>query len=83
MAELLGIGQEGISRLEKRSNLLISTPRSYVARIGGDLELIVRFPGPGCAPAGPDPSPAPTYPEETCWPKVTDRVDPTETPTIK
>ena len=29
MAELLGIGQEGISRLEKRSDLLISTLRNY------------------------------------------------------
>ena len=28
MAELLGIGQEGISRLEKRSDLLLSTMRA-------------------------------------------------------
>ena len=44
MAELLGIGQEGISRLEKRSDLLISTLRNYLARMGGRLELVVRFP---------------------------------------
>ena len=44
MAELLGIGQEGISRLEKRSDLLISTLRNYVARMGGRIELVVRFP---------------------------------------
>jgi DNA-binding XRE family transcriptional regulator len=44
MAELLGIGQEGISRLEKRSDLLISTLRNYVSRMGGELDLIVRFP---------------------------------------
>ncbi len=44
MAELLGIGQEGISRIEKRSDLLISTLRSYVARMGGELELVARFP---------------------------------------
>ena len=43
MAELLGIGQEGISRLEKRSDLLISTLRNYLARMGGRLELVVRF----------------------------------------
>jgi DNA-directed RNA polymerase specialized sigma subunit len=30
MAENLGIGQESISRLEKRSDLLISTLRGYV-----------------------------------------------------
>ena len=44
MAELLGIGQDGISRLEKRSDLLISTLRNYLARMGGQLELVVRFP---------------------------------------
>lgn len=44
MAELLGIGQEGISRIEKRSDLLISTLRNYVARMGGELELVARFP---------------------------------------
>ena len=43
MAELLGIGQEGISRIEKRSDLLISTLRNYLARMGGQLELVVRF----------------------------------------
>ena len=44
MAELLGIGQEGISRLEQRSDLLISTLRNYVAQMGGQLELVARFP---------------------------------------
>jgi transcriptional regulator with XRE-family HTH domain len=44
MAELLGIGQDGISRIEKRSDLLISTLRNYVARMGGELELVARFP---------------------------------------
>ena len=44
MAELLGIGQEGISRIEKRSDLLISTLRNYVTRMGGQLELVARFP---------------------------------------
>src|SRR5271169_2884264 len=44
MAELLGVGQEGISRLEKRSDLLISTLRNYVSRMGGRLDMVVRFP---------------------------------------
>ena len=44
VAELLGIGQDGISRLEKRSDLLISTLRNYLARMGGQIELVVRFP---------------------------------------
>jgi transcriptional regulator with XRE-family HTH domain len=45
IAEILGIGQEGVSRLEKRSDLLISTLRSYVEAMGGNLSLIAEFPG--------------------------------------
>ena len=44
IAELLGIGQEGVSRLEKRSDLLISTLRSYVEAMGGHLRLVAEFP---------------------------------------
>ena len=33
MAETLGIGQEGVSRLERRSDMLISTLREYVAAL--------------------------------------------------
>lgn len=44
MAEMLDIGQDSVSRLEKRSDLLLSTLRSYVAAMGGSLELIARFP---------------------------------------
>lgn len=44
MAETLGIGQEGVSRLEKRSDLLISTLRDYVEAMGGRLRLIADFP---------------------------------------
>lgn len=44
IAKQLHIGQEGVSRLEKRSDLLISTLRSYVEATGGRLELIARYP---------------------------------------
>ncbi|MEE8545048.1 MAG: XRE family transcriptional regulator [Alphaproteobacteria bacterium] len=44
MAETLDIGQDSVSRLEKRSDLLLSTLRSYVAAMGGSLELVARFP---------------------------------------
>ena len=44
MAKALGIGQDGMSRLEQRSDLLISTLRNYVEAMGGDLRLIARFP---------------------------------------
>ena len=44
IAEVLNVGQDGVSRLEKRSDLLISTLRSYVEAMGGSLSLIVEFP---------------------------------------
>tara|TARA_B100000965_G_scaffold405585_1_gene440251 strand:- start:2816 stop:3172 length:357 start_codon:yes stop_codon:yes gene_type:complete len=44
MAEFLGVGQEGVSRLEKRSDLLISTLRSYIEAMGGRLKLVAEFP---------------------------------------
>ncbi len=44
IAETLGIGQEGVSRLEKRSDLLISTLRSYIEAMGGSLSIIAKFP---------------------------------------
>jgi transcriptional regulator with XRE-family HTH domain len=43
MAELLNIGQDSVSRIESRSDLLLSTLRSYVEAIGGSLRLIVEF----------------------------------------
>ncbi len=44
MAELLGVGQDNISRLEGRTDMLLSTLRSYITAMGGSLDLIVRFP---------------------------------------
>jgi transcriptional regulator with XRE-family HTH domain len=44
VGKALKIGQDGVSRLEQRSDLLISTLRNYVEAMGGDLELIARFP---------------------------------------
>ena|SRR5437879_5401487 len=44
MAQLLGIGQDGVSRIESRSDLLLSTLRSYVEAMGGSLKLVVEFP---------------------------------------
>ena len=44
VGKVLNIGQDGVSRLEQRSDLLISTLRSYVEAMGGDLQLIASFP---------------------------------------
>ena len=44
MAELLGVKQENISRLERRTDLLLSTLASYVEAMGGRLKLVAEFP---------------------------------------
>ncbi|HEC12612.1 MAG TPA: XRE family transcriptional regulator [Acidiferrobacteraceae bacterium] len=44
MAKQLGISQDGVSRLEQRSDLLLSTLRNYVEAMGGGLRLIAEFP---------------------------------------
>lgn len=44
IAKELGIRQEGVSRLEKRSDLLFSTLRRAVQAMGGDLQLVAAFP---------------------------------------
>ncbi len=44
MAEILNVRQENISRIEKRTDMMLSTLRSYIQAMGGDLKLIVEFP---------------------------------------
>ena len=44
MAKALGITQDGVSRLEKRSDLLLSTLRKSVEAMGGNLSLVAEFP---------------------------------------
>ena len=44
LAAALGVGQDTISRMEKRSDMLLSTLRHYVEGMGGSLELVARFP---------------------------------------
>ena len=44
VASQLGISQDGVSRLEQRSDLLLSTLRKTVEAMGGSLSLIVSFP---------------------------------------
>lgn len=43
VAKSLRIGQEGVSKIEKRSDLLISTLRDYIEAMGGQLSLVVQF----------------------------------------
>ena len=44
MAKALGISQDGVSRLEKRSDLLLSTLRKTVEAMGGSLSIVAEFP---------------------------------------
>mgnify|MGYP003329086665 FL=1 len=44
LAAALGVGQDTISRLEKRSDMLLSTLCHYVESMGGKLELVAQFP---------------------------------------
>jgi len=61
MAKALGITQDSVSRLEQRSDLLLSTLRKTVEAMGGNLSLIAEFPDrapvvlSGIAEAGPEP----------------------------
>jgi transcriptional regulator with XRE-family HTH domain len=64
IAKALGITQDSVSRLEKRSDLLLSTLRRTVEAMGGNLSLVAEF--PDRAPvvlsgiAEDDPRPKPT-----------------------
>ncbi len=44
IATKLGITQDSVSRLEKRSDLLLSTLRKTVEAMGGRLSLVAEFP---------------------------------------
>ena len=44
VARELGVSQDAVSRMEQRSDLLLSTLRRTVEAMGGSLSLIVRFP---------------------------------------
>ncbi|MXY33947.1 MAG: transcriptional regulator [Boseongicola sp. SB0676_bin_33] len=44
VARELGIGPNAVSRLERRSDLLLSTLRKKIEAMGGSLSLVARFP---------------------------------------
>ena len=44
IAEKLHTNQAGVSKIEKRADLMLSTLRGYVEAAGGSLELVARFP---------------------------------------
>ena len=44
MAQMLGVNQSAISKIEKRTDMYLSTLRSYVEAMGGSLEIQAIFP---------------------------------------
>jgi DNA-binding XRE family transcriptional regulator len=64
MAKALGINQDSVSRLEKRSDLLLSTLRKTLEAMGGNLSLVAKFsdraPVVLSGIAGDDPASKPT-----------------------
>jgi len=44
LAEALHVNQAATSKLERRTDMYISTLRSYIKAMGGDLEVIAKFP---------------------------------------
>ena len=44
MAEALHIQQPAIAKIEKRTDMYLSTLRSHIQAMGGELEIVARFP---------------------------------------
>ncbi len=44
IAERLGVNQSAVSKLERRTDMYLSTLRGLIRAMGGDLEIIARFP---------------------------------------
>ncbi|MGH7709987.1 MAG: XRE family transcriptional regulator [Gemmatimonadaceae bacterium] len=44
LAEAMETSQPDVSKLEKRTDTYISTLRSYIEAMGGQLEIVARFP---------------------------------------
>lgn len=44
LAEVLHVQQPSIAKLEKRTDMYLSTLRSHIEAMGGELEVVARFP---------------------------------------
>ena len=44
LATVLGVNQAAISKMERRADMYVSTLRSYVSAMGGELDIVARFP---------------------------------------
>jgi transcriptional regulator with XRE-family HTH domain len=44
LVELLSTKQANLSRIERRTDMYVSTLRSYIEAMGGELDIVARFP---------------------------------------
>jgi DNA-binding transcriptional regulator YiaG len=44
VAEALGTGQDTVSRMESRCNMMVSTLDRYIKAIGGEVSIVAEFP---------------------------------------
>ena len=44
VGEILHVNQAAISKIERRTDMYVSTLRSFIQAMGGELEIIARFP---------------------------------------
>ncbi len=44
LAEQLNVEQPGVSKLERRTDMYVSTLRKHIEAMGGELEIIAHFP---------------------------------------
>lgn len=44
LAEAMRIDQSRVSKIERRTDAYVSTLRNFVSALGGELELVARFP---------------------------------------
>lgn len=44
VADMMGMDQSEVSRLERRTDLLLSTARRFIQATGGDLRLVAHYP---------------------------------------
>ena len=44
IAQTLGIGQGSVAKIEQRTDMYVSTLRRFIEAMGGELEIVARFP---------------------------------------
>lgn len=44
LAQVLSIGQASVAKMEKRADMYVSTLRRFVEAMGGNLDIVARFP---------------------------------------